>query len=220
LPPFALPLPAHLVRHLVRVARLAPPEVSVSVVQPNSHVTVDYVLKDDDGEILDSSSAEDGEPIEYVHGYGMLVPGLEAALVGLKSGDKRTIVIPAEEGYGERDEELMFEIERAEFPDSVQPGDEFVATSPDGDEVVLHVVEVNEDGVLVDANHPLAGMTLHYEIEVKDVRTATESEIEEAGHAMDEAHDHAHGPDCDHDHEAHGATGQRLVSLGKKSLIN
>ena len=122
------------------------------------------------GRFSTRAAREDGEPIEYVHGYGMLVPGLEAALVGLKTGDKRKIIIPAEEGYGERDEELMLEIERAEFPDGVQPGDEFVATSPDGDEVVLHVVEVNEDGVLVDANHPLAGMTLHYEVEVKNVR--------------------------------------------------
>jgi FKBP-type peptidyl-prolyl cis-trans isomerase SlyD len=191
------------------------PEVPVSVVQPNSHVTVEYVLKDDEGEILDASNIEDGEPIEYVHGYGMLVPGLEAALVGLKSGEKKQIVVPAEEGYGERDEELMLEIERSEFPEGVQPGDEFVATSPDGHEVVLHVIEVNEDGVLVDANHPLAGMTLHYEVEVKSIRPATESEIEEAGKAMDEAHEHVHGPDCDHDH-GEGA----VVSLGKKSLIN
>jgi FKBP-type peptidyl-prolyl cis-trans isomerase SlyD len=191
----------------------------VTVVQPNSHVTVEYVLKDDDGDILDSSSAEDGEPIEYVHGYGMLVPGLEAALVGLKTGDKKQITVSAEEGYGDRDEELMLEIERSEFPDGVQPGDEFVATSPDGDEVVLNVVEVNDDGVLVDANHPLAGMTLHYEIEVKTVRAATEAEIEEAGKAMDEAHEHVHGPDCDHDHE-HGKGEGGLLSLGRKSLVN
>ncbi len=142
----------------------------MSVVQPNSHVTVDYILKDDEGEVLDSSSGEDGEPIEYVHGYGMLVPGLEAALVGLKVGDKKQIVVPADEGYGDRDEELVLEIDRTEFPDTVEPGDEFVATSPDGEEVVLNVVEVNDDGVLVDANHPLAGLTLHYDIEVKAVR--------------------------------------------------
>jgi FKBP-type peptidyl-prolyl cis-trans isomerase SlyD len=187
----------------------------VSVVQPNSYVTVEYVLKDDEGEILDASSGEDGEPIEYVHGYGMLVPGLEAALVGLKVGDKKEIVVSADEGYGERDEELVLEIERTEFPATVEPGDEFVATSPDGEEVVLNVVEVNEDGVLVDANHPLAGLTLHYDIEVKAIREATEAEIEEAGKAMDEAHEHVHGPDCDHEH-GEGA----VVSLGRKPLVN
>jgi FKBP-type peptidyl-prolyl cis-trans isomerase SlyD len=188
----------------------------VSVVQPNSHVTVEYVLTDDEGEVLDASTAEDGEPIEYVHGYGMLVPGLEAALVGLKAGDKKKITVGAEEGYGERDEELMLEIDRTEFPDTVQPGDEFVATSPEGEEVVLHVIEVNEDIVLVDANHPLAGMTLHYEIEVKAIRAATESEIEEAGKALDEAHEHVHGPDCDHEH----GDGAVITLGGKKSLIN
>jgi FKBP-type peptidyl-prolyl cis-trans isomerase SlyD len=179
-------------------------------VQPNSYVTVDYVLKDDDGEVLDSSAEDEGEPIEYVHGYGMLVPGLEAALVGMAAGDKKKVTVSAEEGYGERDEDLMLEIDRTEFPDTVQPGDEFVAASPDGDEVVLNVVEVNEDSVLVDANHPLAGMTLHYEVDVRTVRAATEAEIEAAARSLDEAHEHVHGPDCDHDHE------HAVIDLGKK----
>jgi FKBP-type peptidyl-prolyl cis-trans isomerase SlyD len=193
----------------------------LNVVQPNSFVTVDYVLKDDEGEILDASNAEDGEPIEYVHGYGMLVPGLEAALAGMKSGDKKKVILDAAEGYGERDEELMLEIERSEFPETVQPGDEFVAASPDGEEVVLHVIEVNEDSVLVDANHPLAGMTLHYEVEVKTVRGATEAEIEAAARALDEAHEHVHGPDCDHEHEHGDEHGKgSLIELGKKPSVN
>ncbi|HEY2511122.1 MAG TPA: peptidylprolyl isomerase [Polyangiaceae bacterium] len=191
----------------------------MNVVQPNSYVTVAYVLKDDDGEVLDASDTEDGEPIEYVHGYGMLVPGLEAALAGLTSGDKKKITVPADEGYGERDEELMMELDRGEFPETVQPGDEFVAASPDGEEVVLHVVEVNEDSVLVDANHPLAGMTLHYEVEVKGIRGATEAEIEAAARALDEAHEHVHGPDCDHDHD-HAHEGAPVIALGKKPTIN
>jgi FKBP-type peptidyl-prolyl cis-trans isomerase SlyD len=119
----------------------------------------------------------------------------------------------------------MLEIERAEFPATVQPGDEFVAASPDGEEVVLQVVEVNEDAVLVDANHPLAGMTLHYEIEVKSVRGATDTEIESAARAMDDAHDHVHGEGCDHDHGP-GEAGhshsheQKVVSMGKKPVVN
>ena len=197
----------------------------MNVVQPNSFVIVDYVLKDDDGEVLDASRGDEGEPIEYVHGYGMLVPGLEAALAGMKPGDAKKITVAADEGYGERDEELMLEIERAEFPATVQPGDEFVAASPDGEEVVLQVVEVNEDAVLVDANHPLAGMTLHYEIEVKSVRGATDTEIESAARAMDDAHDHVHGEGCDHDHGP-GEAGhshsheQKVVSMGKKPVVN
>src|SRR5277367_4789158 len=109
---------------------------SMSVtIQPNFHVTLDYVLRDDEGEVLDSSRGEGGEPIEYVHGYGMLVPGLEAGLVGLRIGEERDIVVPAEAGYGERDEELVMEVERSDFPDpdAVVEGDEFVAESPDGE---------------------------------------------------------------------------------------
>jgi len=179
-------------------------------IQPNIHVTLDYELRGDDGDLLDASAAEDGEPMEYVHGYGMIVPGLEAALVGLKEGDEREVVVPAEAGYGERDEELVLEIDREEFPDpkAVEVGDEFVAESPDGDEIAMAVVEVKDDVVVVDANHPLAGMTLHYQVKVRGVREATEKEIEEAASDLDEAPEHVHGPDCDHDHAP--------VALGRK----
>ncbi len=186
---------------------------SSASIEPNMHVTLDYVLKDDEGEVLDASHEEGGEPIEYVHGYGMLVPGLEAALVGLKTGDAKDIVVPADEGFGERDEELVLEIDRSELPDpkAVEIGDEFVAESPDGDEVVMHVVEVKADSVVVDANHPLAGVTLHYSVKVKDIRTATPDEIEEAAAELDDAHEHVHGPDCSHTHD------DAVVTLGKKA---
>lgn len=181
-----------------------------STIQPNTHVTLDYELRDDAGELIDASEGEEGEPIEYVHGYGMLVPGLEAALVGLKVGDEREVVVPAEAGYGERDESLMLEVERSEFPDpkAVAADDEFVAESPDGDEIAMRVVEVKDDVVIVDANHPLAGMTLRYSVKVRDVRQATETEIEQAASDLDDAHEHIHGPDCDHTHEP--------VALGRK----
>src|ERR1700733_14270989 len=96
-------------------------------IQPNAFVSLDYTLHDADGELLDSSDAEgegEGHPIDYVHGYGMLVPGLEAALVGLETGDEREIVVSAEEGYGEHDEDLVLEVERSEFPEpsKVTPG--------------------------------------------------------------------------------------------------
>jgi len=176
-----------------------------SSIQPNAHVTLAYTLKDGAGEILDTSDGEDGEPIRYVHGYGMLVPGLEAALAGKAQGEKMDIVVSSEEGFGDRDEELVIEIDRADFPDpaAVEEGDEFVAESPDGDEVVMRVVEVKGDAVVVDANHPLAGVTLHYSVEVQEVRDATTEEVESAAREFEEAHDHVHGPDCDHEH-AHG----------------
>jgi FKBP-type peptidyl-prolyl cis-trans isomerase SlyD len=188
-------------------------------IQPNKHVVLDYELRGDGGDLLDASEGEGGEPIRYVHGYGMLVPGLEAALAGLKAGDERDIVVPAEAGYGEYDEELLLEIERSEFPDptAVEVGDEFVAESPEGEEIPMTVVELKDDAVVVDANHPLAGITLRYSVKVRDVREATEHEIEEAAAALDEAHEHAHGPDCDHDHDHdHGHDEQRPLTLGRK----
>ena len=187
-------------------------------IEPNAYVTLDYTLTDDEGDVLDASHEEGGEPIEYVHGYGMLVPGLEAALAGMKSGEAKEVVVPADAGFGERDEELVLEIDRSEFPDpkAVKEGDEFVAESPDGDEVVMHVVEVKTDSVMVDANHPLAGVTLHYSVKVRELRAATPEEIEDAASELDDAHEHVHGPDCDHNHDGD------VVTLGKKtpSLVN
>jgi FKBP-type peptidyl-prolyl cis-trans isomerase SlyD len=153
--------------------------MTMTKIESNAFVLLDYTLRDDKGDILDESIGEGGEPISYVHGYGMLVPGLEAGLSGLA------------------------------------PGDEFVAESPDGDEVVMRVVELTDEGVIVDANHPLAGLTLHYQVRVREVRKATDDEIAQAAANLEEAeaHGHVHGPDCDHDHDHE--TGN-LVTLGKK----
>ena len=172
-------------------------------IQPNAYVTLDYELRDEDGDLLDASEGEDGEPIRYVHGYAMLVPGLEAALAGLKVGDEREVVVPADAGYGEYDESLVLEVERNQLPDpkAVEVGDEFVAESPDGDEIAMNVLEVHDDKVVVDANHPLAGMTLRYNVRVVEVRPATQDEIERAASELDDAHEHVHGADCDHDHD-------------------
>lgn len=192
----------------------------MDTIQPNAFVTLEYTLKDDVGNVLDGSAVEDGEPIEYVHGYGMLVPGLEAALAGLKLGEEKKIVVPAEEGFGTHDEELVLEIDRSEFPEELNVGDEFVAESPDGDEVAMRVVEIRRDSVIADANHPLAGMRLHYAVKVTTLRAASEEEIEEAAHEFEEAekHGHVHGPDCDHDHDDDHDHGIGLVTLGKKPI--
>ena len=183
-------------------------------IQPNTHVTIDYELRDEEGDMLEASAGEGGEPIRYVHGYGMLVPGLEAALVGLQTGDERDVVVPAEAGYGEYDDDLLLELDRSELPDpkGVAVGDEFVAESPDGDEIAMSVVEVRDDLVLVDANHPLAGMTLKYHVTVRDIRPATDEEIQQAAAQLDEAHEHVHGADCDHDHH------HEPVPIGKRSV--
>lgn len=197
----------------------------MKTIQPNARVVLEYTLKDEKGAVLDSSDAEDGEPIVYVHGYGMLVPGLEAALVGLEVGSVKDVTVTPEEGFGERDEELVLEIDRSDFPDpkKVEVGDEVVAESPDGDEVPMRVVEVKDETVVVDANHPLAGVTLRYSVVVKEVAEASEEEIAEAAAGFDEAgyddgecndptHDHSHGG---HDH-SHGPKTGDLVQLSSK----
>lgn len=183
-------------------------------IAPNSWVVLDYVLEGEEGEVLDESTGDGGEPIRYVHGYGMLVPGLEKRLMGLGSGTAHEFVVPAEEAYGTYDDELVMEIDRSEIPNSetVSEGDELVATDPDGEEAVLRVVEVKPEAVVVDGNHPLAGLALKYKITIREVRAATEAEIAAAATSFEEA-EHAHGPDCDHDHDADG---EKLVPLGKK----
>jgi len=177
-----------------------------ATIQADSYATVAYTLKTPEGVLIDGSTVEGGEPIQYVHGYGTLVPGLEAALEGLKAGDAKDIVIPADEGFGERDEDLVLIIDRSEFPDpaAIELGDEFVAEFAEGEELAMRVVELQKDTVRVDANHPLAGVDLHYSIKVEGVRDATPEEIEQARAEQEEEEDeddHEHGPDCDHDHD-------------------
>ena len=186
-------------------------------IQPNARVVLEYTLRDEKGEVLDSSDAEDGEPIVYVHGYGMLVPGLEAALVGLEKGASKDVTVEPAEGFGDRDEELVLEIDKTDFPDpkNVTMGDEVVAESPDGEEVPMRVVEVKDETVVVDANHPLAGVTLRYAVKVKEVAEATDEEIAEAAAGFEEAgygggcddptHDHSHDHGDGHSHShSHG----------------
>lgn len=158
-------------------------------IQPNARVVLDYELRDDGGAVVDSSSGEDGEPIVYVHGYGMLVPGLEAGVVGLTVGEEKEVVVAPEAGFGEHDGELVLEVDRSELPrpKEVKVGDEMVAESPEGEEAIMRVVEVKDDAVVVDANHPLAGKILRYKVKVREVREGTEAEIAEAARAFEEA---------------------------------
>src|SRR5688572_29964847 len=137
----------------------------------------------------------------------MIVPGLEVGIIGLKVGEEKEVVVSPDEGFGEHDEELVLEVDRADFPRpaEVQVGDEMVAESPEGEEAIMRVVEVKDDTVVVDANHPLAGKTLRYKVKVREIREGTEAEIAEAARAFDEAG------------YSSGDSDPRLVQLGKKS---
>lgn len=190
-------------------------------IEANARVVLDYTLKDDKGALLDASDGEDGEPIVYVHGYGMLVPGLEAALVGLEAGATKTVTVSPEEGFGDRDEELVLEVDRSDFPNpkKIAVGDEVVAESPDGDEVPMRILEVKTDSVIVDANHPLAGRTLVYDVKVKEVAKATDEELAEAAEAFEAAgYGGCNDPTHDHSHDhGHGAAPEgQLVQLKRK----
>lgn len=149
---------------------------------PNAHATLKLDLA-----LADGTEVHRSEAMEYVHGYGLLVPGLERRLAGKKAGDRFKAVIAPEEGFGEYDEDLVLVLERSELPAECEVDDEFEAESEDGELAVFRVVELNEEEAVVDANHPLAGETLHYETEVVTVRAATEGEIAEAARMFEEA---------------------------------
>jgi FKBP-type peptidyl-prolyl cis-trans isomerase SlyD len=139
-------------------------------------VSFNYILTDDSGAVIDSS--EGGAPLQYLHGYDNIIPGLESALEGSECGHKSTVVVEPADGYGEMDDEAIFEVERDKFPEEMDivPGMQFVGETQNGD-VPLTVVEVKEGAVVVDANHPLAGERLHFDVEVVDVRPASNEEL-------------------------------------------
>ena len=154
-------------------------------------VSIHYTLTDDSGATLDSSAG--GEPLAYLHGKGNLIPGLENALVGKQAGDKLQVKVAPAEGYGEYDKALLQNVPRRSFKGvgNVQVGMQFQVQSPQGPRAVT-VTRVAGDMVTVDGNHPLAGKNLNFDIEITDVRVASEEEL---------AHGHVHGPGGHHHHE-------------------
>ena len=150
-------------------------------------VSLDFSLTDDDGEVIDSS---EGEPLAYLHGHGQLVPGLERALDGRAQGDAFAITVAPEDGYGAYEPDLILTVERHELPQEMAPevGMELTYEGPDDEPVMMWVMEVADSFVRLDGNHPLAGQTLHFKLEVRRVRAATAEEIEH-GHAHDDEGD-------------------------------
>jgi FKBP-type peptidyl-prolyl cis-trans isomerase SlyD len=153
-------------------------------------VTINYALRNPAGELLDRS--DDGEPLSYLQGAGNIVPGLERELDGKQVGDKLRAVIAPTDGYGERTGPQPQSISREQFPDDadLEEGMQVLAHGPGGEQFPLWVVGIDDESVTLDHNHPLAGETLHFDVEVMAVRAATEEE---------QAHGHPHGLD-DHHH--------------------
>ncbi len=146
-------------------------------------VSMHYTVKNDEGNVIDSS--EGREPLLYMQGFRNIIPGLEQALEGKSAGDKLETTIEPAMAYGEVQEHLIQEVPLSAFEgvDKLEVGMHFQADSDQGPVSVV-ITEVNDDTVTVDGNHPLAGQTLHFNVEVVEVRDATEEEL---------AHGHAHG---------------------------
>ncbi len=141
-------------------------------------VSLIYTLTNDDGDVLDESEA--GEPLEYLHGYENIVPGLESALTGRALGDKLQVVVPPEEGYGERVDGSVHKVDKSLFPDDMEiyAGAMFMSEEDDGEQTPFWIMDIEEDEIVIDFNHPLAGETLHFDVEVVAIRDATPEEIE------------------------------------------
>ncbi len=154
-------------------------------------VSLSYVLKNDSGEELDNAIKED--PFVYLHGSHQVIPGLETALEGLKSGDKKNVRITPEHAYGEIDPSLRVEVPRQRLPKNAQieVGTRFRTETEEGQELVFVVQKIEGDSIHMDGNHPLAGETLHFDLEVLSVRDATEEEKQ---------HGHAHSGSGHHHH--------------------
>lgn len=159
-------------------------------IDKNSVASFHYTLTDASGNIIDSSQGQ--EPLAYLHGSGNIIPGLEKALVGKTVGDKLTVNVPAAEAYGLRDDNMVQDLPSNMFSgiDKIEIGMEFHAETEQGLQVVT-VTKVEGDTVTIDGNHPLAGVDLTFDVEITEVRAATEEEV---------AHGHAHGAGGHHHH--------------------
>lgn len=144
-------------------------------IEADKWVVIDYTLKNDAGEVVDSSVGS--EPLGYLHGNGFIIPGLEKELEGKDAGDKFSAVIKPEDAYGERDEALVMKVpkDRFEGVDHLEIGMNFQVQTPQGP-IIVRIIELGDE-VTIDGNHEMAGKTLHFEIEVKEVRNATEEEL-------------------------------------------
>jgi FKBP-type peptidyl-prolyl cis-trans isomerase SlyD len=156
----------------------------------NRVVSIDYTLTGEDGSVIDSSKGQ--EPLTYVHGTGGMIDGLETALEGKSPSDHVSVTVAPEQAYGERDDSIVFSVPRAQFRgvDNLEIGMQFQMQG-DGEGHMVTLIGMDEDELTVDGNHPLAGLTLCFDVDIVDVREATPDEIE---------HGHAHVGPSAHTH--------------------
>ena len=162
-------------------------------IEKDKVVSVDYVLRDAEGNEINSTIDED--PFDYLHGHSNIVPGLETELEGLVAGDQLKTEIPPETGYGLRNEAMVQKVPRQQFAQlpEIRVGMQLSARH-ENRTIPVTIVGVDDESVTIDANHPLAGKVLFYEVQVAAVRDATSEEV---------AHHHPHQGDsgCGHEHQ-------------------
>lgn len=153
-------------------------------IEKNKVATIEYTLKNDNGDVLDTSDGRD--PMAYIQGVGNLIPGLEEELEGKAAGDEIQVSIPPEKAYGVRNDDLVQVVERSVFQgvDNLQVGMQFQAQSDQGTQVIW-ITKIEGDDVTIDGNHPLAGENLNFDVKVVEVREASDEELD---------HGHVHGP--------------------------
>lgn len=163
------------------------------MIAKDSVVTLNYKLSDAQGNLIEESR----EPMVYLHGgYGNTLPKLEEALEGKQVGEQVLVQVEPDDAFGEYDPELVRMEDRARLPSPLEVGMQFEGApdtaGPDQDSVIFTVTEIAEDKVVLDGNHPLAGMALRFELNVVSVRPASAEEV---------AHGHVHGPHGHHHHD-------------------
>ena len=151
-------------------------------VEKDKVVSLDYTLTLDSGDVIDSS--EGREPLQYLHGHGTLIPGLERELEGMEVGEEKHVDVSPADGYGERTDAEDVVLSVSDFPPDLTPtpGMGVYLEAPNGEVKPFFIKAVVGDKVLLNENHPLAGETLHFDVKIKAVRDATEEELEH-GHA-------------------------------------
>lgn len=171
-------------------------------IEKEKYVNIDYILKNDQGEIIDST--EDGDSMGYIHGVGALIIGLENALEGKTSGAEVSVIIPPESGYGLRNNELIEDVPLSDLEgiQNLHEGMQLQAQTPYGVQIYT-VAKISGDTVSMDGNHPLAGENLHFHVKINEVRDATPEELEGSSHSCcgghhhdDDGHHHKHEGGC------------------------
>ena len=154
------------------------------VVTDDQVVSLDYTLKLEDQTIVDTSAGR--EPLEFLQGYGQIIPGLEQALYGMAVGEEKEVKVLPDDGYGQRDSDALQQIPSDALPPDLklEPGMMLELVDNTGQPIPATVAEVHPNGVLLDLNHPLAGETLYFQAKIADLRVATREEL---------AHGHVHG---------------------------